>query len=90
VLKKLEKKPSIKTIQGVPSYDIMDNERYMKMFMYSCPSNPLRNEIIEGGSDTLHNNYLQSDYVYCVLKIAFMTRNQFEKYVEIREILKRV
>ena len=67
----------VRTVQGIHTYNILRNPKYMELFQYLTPaigSNKLRNSYIKDEDTDTSNNVIQSDLVKLAFDLPFMTK----------------
>ena len=66
-------------LQGIHTYDILRNPKYVQKFQYVSPSIPNREQYIKDGDDDDFDNGFQSDLVRRVLNLAFIRYDDLKK-----------
>jgi len=69
-------KPNLRSLQGVHSYDILNNPLYFDDFQYISASTPNREQYIIDDDSDEDNDCVQSDIVRIALNLAFMSEKE--------------
>jgi len=70
----------LRSIQGVHSYDILNNPLYFDDFQYISASTPNRDQYIIDDDSDEGNDCVQSDVVRVALNLAFMNEKEAHEF----------